>query len=341
MGILTIQGIDVVRFQVTRAVMSRFCRLRRSLGAALSSFWSPKDEKELKGINEKGDDKLTPTTTDNTPPSSSSSNSRRKLGVIHHFPPSSATNSPVEATSPSKSTSEDGVKRQRFSNSFRERTREFRIQMRRRSGTWSTAPIEDKEADSTMTSYASSSSTDSRSLFPAAANDKRPASATSSPVSSSRGSRIGSSLMSMFNKRKSKQQSDEDIHRRRSDSDRDFQLLKTPDDKVLSVSMSYPNFPNQRKDSKALSISSSICEESYDTNSEHCTNLSTIKDETTTATTPGEKETSEHDLTNGHVENGTFSDGTEGTTTSKSVTKKPKKGKIMRTLRHMMGKGKN
>ena len=246
---------------------------------------------------------------DTTP--SNNPTSRRKYGISY-----SATATGVDSmrddSTPLAPLNND-LKQRRFSSSFREKSRNFRIKMRRRSGTWFSTTEEHETSDLDL-SYRSPSPAQSR-CSTVSEDD------TKSKTGSSKG------LISMFTKRKSKLVREDSTHRRRrSDSDRQTEVANGNEHMSLSPSISAPSFASKRKDSKAVSVDSSIYEEesSY-SDAENCATVETKNNNCVHST-------------NGGVH---LSAVVENDAMTAPAEKKHKRGKIMKTLRHMMGKGKS
>ena len=248
---------------------------------------------------------------------------RRKIGVSYTSPGRILDSDSIVSDTPKSDG--DVVKRRRFSGSFRERTRNFRIQMRRRSGTWFTAAAE-KSSDLDLTSNSSSATN-----IPSISVSEETSQDDSSLSTPNRNSKSRSSFVSIFGKRKSKHYSDdssEPVTRRRSECNRKIdpdELL----DKQLSTSISAPIITYPGKESKESTVAEVISEEPLE-------NVNEINEVSTT----------EIDVKNGKsscadelVVNGSsmLQEDVETTTTEK----KHKKGKIMKTLRNIIGKGKN
>ncbi len=200
--------------------------------------------------------------------------------------------------------------------------------MRRRSGTWFSATEELKESNLEMT-YDSPASRPETPPFIVNQEKASDASINSNNNSKSRPGSRGNSLVSLFSKRKPELVSDESETRRKSDSDRRLNIANSPQShKTLSVAVSDPNFPHRSgRDSKEFSICSSTCEETSDV--ERCGSSSTIEGETAID--------AKHDSSNGNLTVAVIDAEDKH---AESITKKPKKGKLMKTLRQFMGKGK-
>ncbi|XP_065064611.1 uncharacterized protein LOC135690843 isoform X3 [Rhopilema esculentum] len=292
---------------------------RRSLGAALSSLWSPREDKEHKSAN---DNPIQCTENDIQVDANANGNLplRRKVGVAY---PSSATvlDSEVMDTTQSIKSDDEVVKKRRFSGSFRERTRSFKIQVRRRSGTWfSTSAL--KNSDLNLTGNdGSSSHTPSITVSDEHSLDD------GSPRTPRRNTKSRSSFMSLFSKRKLKSNDNDSSkpERRRSECH-----TKTENSELaynrMSTSISAPLIAAQRKESMVSKVNEVISEEGLESAVD-------IKYEEEDATTKEQSVDDENLQANGSIQ-------TQETAVNNSSEKKHKKGKLMKTLRNIIGKGK-
>jgi len=299
---------------------------RRSLGAALSSLWSPREDKDSRNANNhyepvRPDGKLQDhhSTKDSLP-------LRRKVGVSYPLPSQMLDSGSIDLAVTPNSESE-AVKKRRYSGSFRERTRNFRIQLRRRSGTWFTA-TGDKDSDFDLISHSNAAEkAPSMSIGSDSSCDD------SSMSTLSRNSKTRSSFISIFSKRKSKNYSDENpepVTRRRSECN---QSKVEPDDlphRGLSTSVSAPIITYPAKESKESTVPEMISEEPVDNETE----LNGLDSKYVNSDNP--KSPCEENVTT----NGASSPLSDGNSTVAN-DKKRKKGKIMKTLRSLIGKGKN
>ena len=245
--------------------------------------------------------------------------SRRKFGVS--YPSSAIVIDGNDANSPQAKNDSEVVKRRRFSGSFREKTRNFRIQMRRRSGTWFSATAE-KASDLDLSQYPSSA--------PSFTISEEYSSNDGSPNTPRRNTKSRSSFMSLFSKRKAKLIAEEDpsqITRRRSDSHKELDPTDTVGHKLLSASISAPIMIEQRKTSGDARVASSICEETIEAieTSNDC--LSEEKEDSL-------RLSNEFEHANGNI---SLNDDKH----EPLAEKKRKKGKIMKTLRNIIGKNKS
>lgn len=299
----------------TSITVCHIFRLRRSLGAALSSLWSPREDKDSKSVHANNHDehvKLDSSIQENMN-SKENVPLRRKVGVSYSVPSQILDSGSIDTTETPKSDS-DSIKRRRFSGSFRERTRNFRIQMRRRSGTWYTA-ADEKGSDLDITS--SSNPT------------VKVSSVAVSPFNGN--SKTRSSFVSIFSKRRSKHFDDEvtePVTRRRSECNSRIdpdELL----DRQLSTSISAPIITYPPKDCKESTVSEVISEE----NLENETELSGL-DSKNMDVDNGKSPCAQNLVSNG---SSTLLEDSDTCTSDK----KHKKGKIMKTIRNIIRKGKN
>ena len=249
---------------------------------------------------------------------------RRKFGVSYSAPSQIPDSGSVDTTETPKSDNEP-IKRTHLSGSFRERTRNFRIQMRRRSGSWYTA-TEEKSSDLDITSSSS----------PTAKVSSMDVGMETSCIDSSakplnRSSKTRSSFVSVFRKRRSKQFNEDDtepVTRRRSECNNRID----PDEllnRQLSTSISAPIITYPSKDCKESTVSEVISEE----NLENETELIGL-DTKNMDIDSGESPCAQNFISNG---SSTLLEDTDTCTSDK----KHKKGKIMKTLRSIIRKGKN
>ena len=251
--------------------------------------------------------------------SNSNGLSRRKFGVS--YPSSGIVIDGNDANSPQVKNDNEVVKRRRFSGSFREKTRNFRIQMRRRSGTWFSATAE-KASDLDLSQYPSSA--------PSFTISEEYSSNDGSPNTPRRNTKSRSSFMSLFSKRKAKLIAEEDpsqITRRRSDSHKELDPTDTVGHKLLSASISAPIMIEQRKTSGDARVASSICEETMEAIGRSNDCLSEEKEDSI-------RLSNEFEHANGNV---SLTDDKH----EPLAEKKRKKGKIMKTLRNIIGKNKS
>ena len=306
--------------------MYRIFRLRRSLGAALSSLWSPREDKDSKTIHVSSHDEqieFESTIQDEKNPKGNVQ-MRRRVGVSYPEPSQILDCNSIDETEAPKGDNES-VKRRRFSGSFRERTRNFRIQMRRRSGTWfTTAEEKDSDLDLSLSS-SSAMKTPSITLSEGTSHDD------SSTSALNRNTKTRSSFASIFGKRKSKHYSDEStepVTRRQSECNRRIdpdELL----DRQLSTSQSAPIISYPPKESKESTVSEVISEETL----ENETELNTVDQ------TPLDSDSTETHCEQNFVSNG--ASPPQKDIDACTNDKKQKKGKIMKTLRNIIRKGKS
>lgn len=249
---------------------------------------------------------------------------RRKVGVSYPIPSQAADPNSTAITETPKLDGEV-VKRRRFSGSFREKTRNFRIQMRRRSGSWFSAAA-DKSSDSDLTSDPSSATN-----IPTISVSEDASLDESSLSISSRNNKSRSSFVSIFSKRKSKyfaEEGAEPVTRRRSECNRQID----PDEllnKQLSTSVSVPVIAYHSRESNDSRVAEVISEESID-NANEANGFTSALD---------------RDVQNGKSPCAQTIVGNRSPVLRENFVgateKKHKKGKIMKTLRNIIGKGNN
>lgn len=306
--------------------MIDFYRFRRSLGAALSSLWSPRDDKDTKNAQENRQDerlKMDDAIKEDEK-ARESIPLRRKVGVSYPIPSQFTDSNDAVATETPKS-EDEVVKRRRFSESFRERTRNFRIQMRRRSGSWFTAAAE-KSSDLDLTSNSSSATN-----IPSISVSEDILLDDSSVNVAGRSNKNKSPFVSIFGKRKTKYYSDENgesVTRWRSECGQQLdpdELL----DKQLSKSVSAPLMTYPNKETKESTLPEIISEETVE-NINEAKGVTSTDNDVRSGKSSFAESVMENDSPLQRENSGT------------SVTeKKNKKGKIMKTLRNFVGKGKN